>query len=174
MKCKSTSGIDSLEVDDVGNILIICDLILTIERPVEEVFAYLVDPATVPDWQPDITKQTNITEGPMRAGTRLLNARKTVFKNFEYEREVVKYIPFKTYSFDNLDPSLRFNINYNLESVENGTKINVLGTFFEPTTGRFRLLPRWVLKYATKAVFVKHNTLLKRNIESKYSVNVNR
>lgn len=137
----------------------------------EEVFSYLIDPDAVPDWQPDIVKQTKITEGQIRVGTRLLNARKALFKNFEYEREVVKYIPFKAYSFDNLDPSLRFNITYDLEPVKNGTKIKVLGTFVEPKTGRFRFLPRWILKYAIKTVFVKHNKLLKRNIERKYSVN---
>ncbi|MFQ5687769.1 MAG: SRPBCC family protein [Candidatus Scalindua sp.] len=172
---RNLSSIDSFVIGDSKDVLIICDVVLTVERPVEEVFAYLIDPDTVPDWQPDIAKQTKITEDPMRVGTRLLNSRKTVFnKNFEYEREVVKYIPFKTYSFNNLDPSLRFNITYGLEPVKNGTKIKILGTFLEPKTGRYRFLPRWILKYAIKTVFVKHNKLLKRNIESKYSINVNK
>lgn len=164
-------GIDSLKVDDVGNVLIECGLTLTIEGPVEGVFAYLIDPSTIPDWQPDIVKQIKITEGPTRVGTRFLNLRKSLFKNLEYEREVVEYIPFKTYSFNNLESSLKFNVKYNLESVKNGTKIEILGKFLEPTTGRYRYLPRWILRHAIKTVFVKHNKLLKVNIESGYSAN---
>lgn len=168
---RTISGIDSLDVGNFDNALIVCDLILTIERPVEEVFTYLIDPSTVPDWQPDIVKQTKITEGPMRVGTRFLNSRKSLFKDFEYEREVVKYIPFKTYSFNSLESSLKFNVKYNLEPVKNGTKIEISGKFFKPTTGRYRFLPRWILRYAVKTVFVKHHKLLKMNIESEYSAN---
>lgn len=170
----SLSGIDSLKVDDIGNVAIVCDLILIIERPVEDVFAYLIDPSTVPDWQPDIVKQTKITEGPTRVGTLFLNLRKSLLKDFEYEREVVEYIPFKTYSYNNLDSSLKFNVKYNLEPVKNGTKIEISGKFLEPTTGHYQFLPQWLLRHAIKYVFVKHHKLLKMNLESKNSENVNK
>ena len=45
-------------------------------RPVEEVFAYVADPANLGEWQTNLVSVTKETEGPVRSGTRFREVRR--------------------------------------------------------------------------------------------------
>lgn len=51
---------------------------VTIERPVEEVFAVLTDPTRSPEWSKHSVRGELLTDGPPRVGSR----RRTVVKGF--------------------------------------------------------------------------------------------
>lgn len=158
-------GIGSEVIHDARDGSIILSIDLIIERPVEEVFAYLIDPSTVPEWQADISRQVNITDGPMRVGTILLNSKKSIWGDYEYEREIMDFVPSKTFSFYSHDKSLEFKMSYVLQSVNSRTKISVIGEFKKTETSLYRYIPQVILKYGIKRVFLNHNKLLKKNIE---------
>ncbi len=147
---------------------IIINLVFTIERPVEKVFAYLIDPVSVPEWQTDISEQVKVTAGPMKIGTILRNTKKSLWGNYKYERKVMDFILLNTYSFYNYNKSLEFKIRYDLEPVNDRTRITVSGEFKKPTTGIYSFIPQWMLKYGIKKVLLDHNKLLKHNIEKKF------
>jgi uncharacterized membrane protein len=44
---------------------------IEIDRPVNEVFAYVADPAKLPTWQTNTVEVTQTTDGPLRVGSRL-------------------------------------------------------------------------------------------------------
>lgn len=50
---------------------------ITIDRPAEEVYAYLTDLEHIPEWNWAITKTRKISEGPVTAGTRYEQTRHT-------------------------------------------------------------------------------------------------
>ena len=48
-------------------------------RPVDEVFAYVADPANLGEWQTNLVSITKETEGPVRSGTRFREVRRAPF-----------------------------------------------------------------------------------------------
>lgn len=50
---------------------------ITIDRPAEDVYAYLTDLEHIPEWNWAITKTSKISEGPVTAGTRYEQTRHT-------------------------------------------------------------------------------------------------
>ena len=59
--------------------LIRVDLTVQVSRPVEEVFAYVTDPAKLSEWQINLVSVTKETEGPVRSGTRFREVRRAPF-----------------------------------------------------------------------------------------------
>jgi len=64
-----------------------------INRPVEEVFAFVTDPATTPQWQSNLVRSEVITPGHMRTGTRVLEVRRLGKSESQAEWEVTEYEP---------------------------------------------------------------------------------
>jgi uncharacterized membrane protein len=59
--------------------LIRVDLTVQVNRPVEEVFAYLTDPANLAEWQTNVVSVTKETDGPVASGTRFREVRRGPF-----------------------------------------------------------------------------------------------
>lgn len=59
--------------------LIRVDLTVEVNRPVEEVFAYVTDPAKLGAWQTNLVSVTKETEGPVGPGTRFREVRRAPF-----------------------------------------------------------------------------------------------
>lgn len=47
-----------------------------INRPVNDVFGFVTDPTTTPQWQANLVRSDILTPGPMRVGTRVLEVRR--------------------------------------------------------------------------------------------------
>ncbi len=167
-KSENDIGIEYLKATDSDSALVILNLVFTIEQPVENVFAYLIDPTSVPEWQTDIFKQVKITNGPIRTGTRLCNTKKSLWSNYKFKREIIDFIPFKTFSFYNFDKSLEFKMRYDLKRIDDATKMTITGEFKKPIIGLYKFMPQWILKYGIEKVFLYHHKLLKNNIEKKF------
>jgi uncharacterized membrane protein len=54
-------------------------LTVQVDRPVEEVFAYLTDPERLAEWQTNIVSVTKETAGPVGPGTRFREVRRGPF-----------------------------------------------------------------------------------------------
>jgi hypothetical protein len=48
------------------------EVVTVISRPVDQVFAFLVDASTTPDWTPGLTEARQTSDGPVGAGTTVL------------------------------------------------------------------------------------------------------
>lgn len=64
-----------------------------IKRPVDEVFAFVTDPATTPQWQANLVRSEILTTGPMATGTRVLEVRRLGSTERQAEWEVTEYEP---------------------------------------------------------------------------------
>lgn len=135
-----------------------------INRPVEEVFAFIANPLNIPLWRPDVL-ETRGTNGTVQVASRFEELvsfmGKKVFpmQVVEYElnrREVIKATG---------GPGVRPTQSFQLEAKESGTKLNFSVEI--ETSGLFRLmeplLPGMIGK-KWKGYLVN----LKNQLESKY------
>jgi len=64
-----------------------------IKRSVDDVFAFVTDPATTPQWQANLVRSEVVTPGPMGTGTGVLEARRLGKSERQAAWEVTEYEP---------------------------------------------------------------------------------
>jgi hypothetical protein len=99
---------------------------VVVERPPDEVFAYLSDPDKLPEWQASALEARQESPGLMTAGTRIREVRKFLGKRMETVVEVTAYEPGKQFSLKVVSGPIPFQVWQNLHAVEGGTKIDVV------------------------------------------------
>jgi uncharacterized protein YndB with AHSA1/START domain len=117
---------------------------IVVERPIEEVFAYFTDPARIPEWQSSALEAHLDGEGPMRAGSRVLEKRKFLGRQMESTMEVLEYEPPHRFRIKASSGPVPFEVTNTLNAAEGGTRINAVlegepGGFFrlaEPLVAR--------------------------------------
>ena len=100
--------------------------IITINRPVKEVFAYVSDLQTGSQWQTGLLEVRRITEGPTGVGTRYTSARKFLGKRLESGIEFTAYEPDKKLAFKSISGSSPFEESFVFESTPEGTRLTTV------------------------------------------------
>jgi uncharacterized membrane protein len=96
-----------------------------IERPVQEVFAYVTDLERLPDWQETTVSVTQETDGPMRAGTRLREVRRGPFgRRVESLVEVSRYEPDRAFDLRIVDGPLAIDGAHRFSGANGHTRID--------------------------------------------------
>ena len=116
---------------------------VVVNRPVEEVFAYLTDPEKLHEWQSMVLEARQESPGAMTQGTKLTDVRKFLGRRFETSVEVTAFELNRRADFRAVSGPIPFAISHTLESVDGATSIKVVaegepGCFFklaEPLVG---------------------------------------
>lgn len=96
---------------------------IVIQRPVEEVFAFLADQTNAPHWQSGLLEVQRTTDGPLGIGTKHTAVRKFLGRRVEATNEYVVYEPNKEVTFKGIANSANFIHSYLTESTAEGTKV---------------------------------------------------
>ena len=96
-----------------------------INRPPNDVFAYLDDVERHGEWQEDIVNVERVTEGPTRQGTHVKETRHVPGGNRSMTYEVTEHDPPRKSSFRVLDGPIRAVGTISVEPVGDGTKSRV-------------------------------------------------
>ena len=112
------------------------DASVVVERPPEEVFTYLSDPDTFPEWQASALEARQESPGAMTAGTRIREVRKFLGRRMDMVVEVTAYEPGTQFSLKVASGPIPFQVRQSLVPVEGGTKIDAViegepGGFFK-------------------------------------------
>ena len=94
-----------------------------IERPVEEVFAYIADQTNAPAWQSGLVEVRRTTEGPIGVGTKHTLARMFMGRRMEADNEYVAYEPNRRIAFKVTSGPMRAEASYLFEAVAEGTRV---------------------------------------------------
>jgi uncharacterized protein YndB with AHSA1/START domain len=94
-----------------------------IERPVEEVFAYIADQTNAPAWQSGLVEVRRTTEGPIGVGTKHTLVRMFMGRRLEADNEYVVYEPNRRIAFKVTSGPMRAEASYFLEAVAEGTRV---------------------------------------------------
>ena len=96
---------------------------IIIDRPVEEVFAFVNDQRNAPQWQDGLLEVRRTTEGPIGVGTRHIAVRAFMDQRIEVTNEYIEYEPDRLVRFKSTSGPLPFQFAYLTEPVDTGTLI---------------------------------------------------
>jgi uncharacterized protein YndB with AHSA1/START domain len=98
------------------------DISVFINQPVEKVFAYLADARNLRAWQADLVENEQLTEGPIRVGTRFREVRRTGPRQSEIQAEITAFEPNKRFSTKTI-VGPRATISYAFHAEQGGTRV---------------------------------------------------
>jgi len=114
-----------------------------LNRPVEQVFAFLVDTTRLTTWQTNLIKFDKITEGPLHLGSRFREFRRTGKTESAFQAEITAFEPNKCFETRTLGTP-QVTTSYSLESEDGGTRVK--HRFVMLTRGFMRLLEPMIAK----------------------------
>ena len=97
--------------------------IITIKRPIEEVFTYVSDAQNGPQWQSALVESRRITKGPLGVGTQFSGVRKFMGRKMESIMQYTTYEPNKKVVFKSISGSSPFEQTFLFESTAEGTRL---------------------------------------------------
>jgi len=95
---------------------------VTIGRPPHEVFAYLADPANIPNWNYAVDATEIVTPGPIGVGSRLRQTRSVPRPSVE-ELEVVEFVQDRRLALRGNVGPLTGTLSYETDAVPQGTRL---------------------------------------------------
>jgi uncharacterized protein YndB with AHSA1/START domain len=97
--------------------------IITINRPIEEVFAYVGDAGNGPKWQSALVEASRMTEGPLGVGTQFKGVRKFMGRKMESVMQYTTYELNKKVVFTSDSGSMPFVQTFLFEPAAGGTRL---------------------------------------------------
>jgi uncharacterized membrane protein len=99
------------------------ELSIMINRPIEEVFAYVGEMQNGPKWQPALVEVRRITEGPLGIGTQYTGVRKFMGRRMESVIEYTTYEQNKKVAFKSISGPSPLEQSFLFEPTTEGTRI---------------------------------------------------
>lgn len=144
---------------------------VVVERPPDDVFAFLTDLSSVPEWQSGAVEVREL-EGAVGVGTKYVEVLKFLGRQFEATIEVTEYEPGRRFSIKTLSGPIPFQVQHTLEpSSDGGTRLHV--TLEGEPGGLFKIAEPLVMRNAQRQVANDFATL-KRLVESRTPVGSSR
>lgn len=135
---------------------------LEIDRPAEEVFAYLTDVSRLPEWQS--SAESAAVEGDVREGALVREVRTFMGRRATSTLEVTEYDPPRRFSLRVVEGPIRYWVEHTLEPIDGRTRVTFVGH------GEARGVPRLMQGTVRRTVerqFVKDLEAFKRTLESR-------
>jgi carbon monoxide dehydrogenase subunit G len=107
---------------------------IVINRPIEEVFAYLTDARNSRQWDSGLVDIWQTPESPVGVGTRITEVRTFLGRKFETTSEVAEYEPPTKYTRKGLEGPFPITGSLTFEPTAQGTKLTWM---FEMQPGGF-------------------------------------
>jgi uncharacterized membrane protein len=99
---------------------------IVIERPVDDVFAYVTDPANAPEWQSGVLSTTKTSDEPMRTGVRWREVRTFLGRRVQATLEATEYEPAQLFALKTVSGTVAIEVRHLFEPFDGGTRIRVL------------------------------------------------
>lgn len=99
---------------------------ITINKPLEKVFAYLADMENLPQWQSGVVKSKVLTPGPTRVGTKFTEEVKVGKSKLPTMCEIIEFVPNKRIGFVASSSAIGYQGLLRVEKNEqNDTNVNL-------------------------------------------------
>jgi uncharacterized protein YndB with AHSA1/START domain len=99
---------------------------VVIDRPIEEVFAYVVDQSKVEEWQDGVVESVVLAGEQMQVGTKYQNTLEMFGRRFDVTGELTAYQPHTKFSFRNTSSSLPADGTFTFREVRGGTEVTLV------------------------------------------------
>ncbi|GAA1883796.1 SRPBCC family protein [Actinomadura bangladeshensis] len=128
---------------------------IEINRPADEVFAYVVDPAKFPEWQRDVTRVS--VQGD-EVGSHFTTVRKIGGAERSMTQEITESVPPRTWAARGVDGPIRPNATVDIEPIAADRCRVTFGLDFDGRGMASALVPM-VRRMATKVAPASHQRL---------------
>ncbi len=138
----------------------------TINRPIDEVFRYVVDGDTVPQWRKSCVEIKRLSPDPIGPGAKEIYKLKTMGQTFEVTMEVTAYEPSQTYSWKALSGSpFPMQGSFNFRTVEGRTEVAELTEIrLSRLVGLLQPLVVWMFRREVRTDFSRLKNILEAGI----------
>jgi uncharacterized protein YndB with AHSA1/START domain len=102
------------------------EIVIVIDRPVDRVFAFLVDAAKTAEWTPGLSEARQTSDGPVGVGTTVLFIGKFLGRGFESVSEVTDFVPNEKFSSKTTSGPIHLEVESTLASVDGGTRLTTV------------------------------------------------
>lgn len=92
---------------------------MIIERPIEDIFAFVSDFENMPRWNDFVLKTVKLSDGPVGQGTLY----RQVYKSHEQKYQIIEYEPNHRVTVRTLPPAPLWQMRLTLEMTPEGTKL---------------------------------------------------
>jgi uncharacterized protein YndB with AHSA1/START domain len=140
------------------------DVEVTINRPVETVFAFANDPTTFPQWQPAVVESRQTSPSLLGVGSTGMNARKVMGQRVESTFEVTLYTQNQSFAVKSTSGPVAYEITSSFQPVDGGTCLHL--HFQGEPQGLFKAAER-MLAHTIKKDFEEDYQRLKTLLESR-------
>lgn len=113
------------------------EVTIHLDKPVEQVFAFLTDTSKLATWQSNLIKSEPLTEGPLRTGSRFREVRRINNKEEEIQAEITALEPNKRLETKTVTKPEAM-VSYVLDPEQGGTRLSY--KFILITSGPMRLM----------------------------------
>ena len=134
-----------------------------IGRPIEEVFAFVTDPAAYPRWQPSLVSVEPDGRGPLRLGSEATEVRRFLGRELETTWTCVEHRPCTRSAIECADGPVPFRGTFELEPSAAGTNF----TWTVETWGAASRLARPLAGRATRRELEINAARLKHLLEER-------
>ena len=138
---------------------------IEIQRPAEEVFAFLADPANNTRWQNGVTESGAATPGPIGVGTRVKVVREFMGKAITTVFNTVEFNPGRGFAFKTESGPVALEGSIEVEPAGDGCRVTFTGGG-DPGRGMFALAGPFIAKIVRNQTIGDAETL-KRLMESR-------
>jgi uncharacterized membrane protein len=117
---------------------------VVIDRPIEEVFAYVMDAASWPEWEEGLLEAEQTCEGPVGTGTAFRGTNQMMGQKIEWTSEITQYETNKQVGHKIISGPMSIQQTLTFEAADGGTRFSLeaegeTGGFFkvaEPLVNR--------------------------------------
>ena len=135
---------------------------VVIQRPVEEVFEYVIQPENLSEWAPGYLQATSTSEGSIRVGSTSTRVTDFGGRRSESEHVVTEFEPNARISVRTKSGPLEINELFEVEAVEDGTRVTIAE---EVTTSLIMKPAAWAFALMAGRNVPKYGVALKEHLE---------
>ncbi len=136
---------------------------VVINKPPEEVFAYVADFSNFPNWQKGLDQIILTSEGPTGVGSTWRETRKVMGRRMETTAEITEWEENSRTAMRSTSGPMDFRMTLNYSAVDGGTRVSVVA---EAKMGPFSLLFQPIFSRMLKGQLVGDFRNLKEVLES--------
>ena len=138
------------------------EVTIHLDKPVDQVFDFLMDTSKLSTWQSNLIKSEPLTEGPLHTGSRFREVRRINNKETEIQGEITALEPNKRLE-TKTTTGPQAMVSYSLAPEQRGTRLSY--KFSLVTSGLMRLLEPMIASSIKKDTEADFKTL-KRILEN--------
>jgi uncharacterized protein YndB with AHSA1/START domain len=139
---------------------------IEIARPAEEVFPYVIDPTTMPEWQQGVVRG-HLDTATTRVGSKCTTIRRIGGREREVITEIVEYDPPRRWADRGIDGPIRAMVGVTVEPLADGSRSRVTIEVDFAGHGIGKLLVPLVVRRQATAEMPDNMRRLKERLEAR-------